>query len=68
MIGRKWAVCTIVEKIISEILRWRVSKLIFVCAQNDYFQNGIPQSQIVASGRRNYLSLVKGVCWPSFDH
>ena len=43
-------------------LRWRLSILIFVRAQNDHFQNGILQSEIVANGHRNYLSLVKGVC------
>ena len=39
-----------------------VSKLIFARAQNDHFQNGILQSQMVANGHRNYLCLVKGVC------
>ena len=40
-------------------LRWRVSKLIFARAQNNHFQNGILQSQIVANVHRNYLSLMK---------
>ena len=43
-------------------LRWPVSKLILARAQNDHFQNGILQSETVANGHRNYLSLVKGVC------
>ena len=37
-------------------------KQIIARAQNDHFQNGILQSQIVTNGYQNYLSIVKGVC------
>ena len=48
-------------------LQWRVSKLIFARAQNDHCQNGILQSQIVANGHGNYLSLVKGAKFAGFS-
>ena len=38
-------------------LRWRVSKLIFACAQNDHFQYGELQSLTGANGHLDVLVL-----------
>ena len=42
-----------------------LSKINFVRAQNDHFQNDILQSLTIANDHLNNLSLVKGVCQPS---